>query len=145
MTHLQKVSLFLLRVGLGWLFFYAGITKVLDPAWSAAGYLNSAKTFSALYQFLASPGMLGLTNFVNEWGLTLIGVMMILGFKTRWAAWAGALMMILYYFPTLVFPKPNEHSFIVDEHIIYALGFATLALADAGRFWGLDGRNSKKK
>ena len=39
-----------LRVVMGWLFFYAGITKVLDPAWSAAGYITNAKSLTVLYQ-----------------------------------------------------------------------------------------------
>ena len=79
MTQFQKISLFLLRVSLGWMFFYAGITKVINPAWSAEGYLNGAKTFAGFYHWLASPGILPVTNFVNEWGLTLLGVSLVLG------------------------------------------------------------------
>lgn len=44
-----KTSLFPLRISLGWLMFYAGITKVLDPSWSSWGYLMSAKTFTGFY------------------------------------------------------------------------------------------------
>src|SRR3989338_4979846 len=40
MTTFQKFSLFLLRIAMGWLMFYAGITKILDPNWSAAEYLT---------------------------------------------------------------------------------------------------------
>lgn len=50
MTQFQKISLFLLRISIGWLMFYAGITKVLNPEWSAAGYLKGAKTFVVFYQ-----------------------------------------------------------------------------------------------
>ena len=42
MTTSQKFFLFLLRVTAGWMFFYAGITKVLDPKWSAEGYLKGS-------------------------------------------------------------------------------------------------------
>ncbi|MEK7098213.1 MAG: hypothetical protein AAB906_05185, partial [Patescibacteria group bacterium] len=61
MTQFQKISLFLLRISLGWLFFWAGITKVLNPTWSAAGYLQGAKTFADFYQWLATPSLLPLT------------------------------------------------------------------------------------
>ena len=75
----QKITLFLLRLSLGWYMFYAGITKVLDPSWSAEGYLKGAKFLPGFYTWLTSPGILPIVNFVNEWGLTLLGVSLILG------------------------------------------------------------------
>lgn len=138
MTRFAKISLFLLRVGMGWLFFYAGITKILDPAWSAEKYLAGAKTFPVFYHWLASPNILGVTNLLNEWGLTLIGSALILGIFVRLAALAGAVVMLLYYFPILDFPRPNPHSYIVDEHIIYALALLLLAALRTGKVWGLD-------
>ena len=138
MTKFGKVSLFLLRVGTGWLMFYAGITKILDPGWSAAGYLNNAKTFSGLFAWFATPSVLPITNFVNEWGLTLLGVSLILGIGVRLSSILGAALMMLYYFPVLEFPYPNTHSYIVDEHIIYALVLLVLAALRAGRTWGLE-------
>ena len=83
MTKFEKISLFLLRITTGWLFFYSGITKVLDPSWSAAGYLSGAKMFTGFYQFLVSPAILPITNFVNEWGLTLLGASLVLGILVR--------------------------------------------------------------
>ncbi|OHA81366.1 MAG: hypothetical protein A2675_02900 [Candidatus Yonathbacteria bacterium RIFCSPHIGHO2_01_FULL_51_10] len=138
MTTLQKFSLVSLRITLGWMFFYAGITKVLDPAWSAAGYLSAAKTMTGFYQWVASPALLPFTNFLNEWGLTLIGVALILGIGVRLSSFLGVLMMALYYFPTLDFPYPDAHSFIVDQHIIYAAGLLVLAGFRAGRVCGLE-------
>ncbi|MEK7508193.1 MAG: DoxX family protein [Patescibacteria group bacterium] len=138
MTQFQKITLFLLRISLGWLFFWAGITKVLNPAWSAAGYLQGAKTFTGFYKWLASPGMLPLTNFVNEWGLTLLGISLILGIGVRLSSIFGALLMFLYYLPILNFPYPNTHSFLVDEHIVYITALLFLAATRAGRVWGLE-------
>ena len=125
---------------MGWLFFYAGITKILNPEWSAAGYLGSAKTFPELFSWFATPANIGWVNFVNEWGLTLIGVALILGIFVRWASLGGIVLMALYYFPVLDFPKIGDHSFIVDEHVIYALALWVLWAGDAGRFLGLDKR-----
>src|SRR3989344_6959821 len=142
----MKTSLFLLRVGLGCLFLYAGISKLMDPAWSAAGYLNNASTFPGFYHWFASPQNIGWGNLLNEWGLTLIWAASILGVLVRWASIGGILMMLLYYFPVLQFPYvPSGHAFIVDDHIIYIFVLAVLAKYEAGKIWGLDMFVGKKE
>ncbi|MBI2482648.1 DoxX family protein [Candidatus Uhrbacteria bacterium] len=128
----------LLRVAMGWMLLYAGITKVLDPAWTAAGYLRNAHTFSAFYQWFAQPGNIEWVNALNAWGLTLIGIALFVGLGVRVAAPLGAALMLLYYFPVLQFPHPNAHSYLVDEHIVYALALLVLAAMGAGRMMGLD-------
>lgn len=138
MSRGVKMAILLLRWSMGWLFFYAGITKVLNPAWSAAGYIKNAKTLAGFYNWLASPPYIGWVNFLNEWGLTLIGVSLILGLAVRWSSIAGALLMILYYLPILNFPYAGEHSYLVDEHVIYFLVFLLFYLSKAGEYWGLD-------
>ena len=130
--------LFLTRIALGWLFFYAGITKVLNPAWSAAGFLKTAKTFPAFYQSLIDPAVLPITNFVNEWGLTLLGISLILGIGVRLSAFLGGVLMLMYYFPGLDFPKIGQNSYLVDEHIIYALVLFYFSATRAGRVIGLE-------
>lgn len=138
MTQNQKVILFLLRISMGWLMFYAGITKVLNPNWSAAGYLNNAKTFPGLFHWFAQPNVLSFTNFINEWGLTLLGICLILGIGVRLASTLGAILMLMYYFPGLAWPKIGANSYIVDEHIIYALALLLFAAVGAGRVYGLE-------
>jgi thiosulfate dehydrogenase [quinone] large subunit len=140
MNTAQKISLFVLRVSLGWLFFYAGITKVLNPEWSAAGYIGSAKSFPELYSWFLQPNILPLVNLANEWGLTLIGAALFIGIFVRWASLAGIILMALYYFAALDFPHPSANSYIVDEHIIYIGVFLVLAASKAGRAWGVDGK-----
>lgn len=137
-TRLQQWSLVVLRIVCGWLFFYAGITKIMNPAWSAAGYLANAKTFPGFYGWLTSAPVLPVVNALNEWGLTLIGIALILGVVVRLASVSGALMMALYYFPILTFPYPNAHSYIVDEHIVYAAALIVLGAFRAGRVFGLE-------
>ncbi len=137
MSNFQKLSLFLLRITTGWLLFYAGLTKLMNPTWSAASYLTTAKTFSGLYGWLASPSMLPFVDFINEWGLTLIGAALILGIFVRFSGIAGAILMLLYYFPVLEPGLVIAHGWLVDEHIIYAAGLLTLASWRAGRVWGL--------
>lgn len=134
----MKISLTLLRISLGWLFFYAGITKVLNPEWTAAGYLGNAQIFPSLFQWFASPANIGWVNLLNEWGLTLIGVALILGVFVRWASLAGIALMVLYYLPILNFPYPNDHSYLVDDHIIYLLIFVVFYFLKSKQTFGIN-------
>ncbi len=138
MSTYQKLFLVLLRLSMGWMMFYAGITKVIDPTWSAAGYLTSAKTFSGLFAWFASPGILPVVNFVNEWGLTLLGISLIFGIGVRLSSILGAVLMLLYYLPILDFPYPNPHAYLVDEHVIYFFVLFYFASVRAGRIGGLE-------
>ncbi len=138
MNILQKKVFFILRVLLGWVFLYAGLAKLLMPGWSAAGLLNAAKTFPGLYAWFATPGILPIVNFLNAWGLTLLGVSLILGLFVRWSAIPGMLLMLLYYFADNAFPSVPS-GFLVDEHIIYIAALLLLFAFNAGRIWGVDG------
>lgn len=144
MTKFSKISLLLLRLGLGWVFLYSGLTKVLNPDWTAAGYLKSAKTFPALYQWLASAANIDWVNFLNQWGLTLVGAALVLGIAIRIASWTGVAIMLLYYFPVLTFPKIGANSYIVDEHIVYALILLVFASLESQGTWGIYGLLQKK-
>ena len=138
MTKFQKLSLFLLRISTGWLMLYAGLTKLLNPQWSAAFYLKDAKTFGSFFQWFMRPEILPITNWLNEWGLTILGTSLILGIFVRLTSIYGIALMLLYYLPILDFPYPDAHSFIIDDHIIYALILLFFAAARAGRVWGLE-------
>ncbi len=137
-----KITLLILRLSMGWLMLYAGITKVIDPEWSAAGYLGAAKTFPGFFNWLASDQLLPFINFINEWGLTLLGVSLILGVFVRLSSVLGAILMLLYFLPVLDFPYAG-YGFLVDEHIIYALVLILFAVTQAGRDWGLDAKIPK--
>lgn len=132
------MALAVLRLALGWVMFYAGITKVLDPTWSATGYLQNAQTFSGFFQWLTSPQILPTVNFLNKWGLTLLGISLLLGVVVRLSAALGAFLMVLYYLPVLKFPFIPPHSLLIDDHIIYAVALLLLAVFRAGRYWGLE-------
>ena len=142
---LQSISLVGLRVSLGSYFLYAGVSKIINPAWTAEGYLEGASTFPALYEWFTRPDILPIVNILNEWGLTLVGISLILGALTRVGAAAGIAIMALYYLPGLKFPYAGTHAFIVDNHIIFIFAFALLATLNAGRVWGLDKILLKRK
>ena len=132
------VALLALRLSLGWLLFYSGIIKIFDADWTAAGYLAGAKTFPALFQWFALPSNIGWVNFVNEWGLTLVGLALITGLFVRYASVAGIVFMVLYYLPILDGAHPNAHSLIVDEHIVYIAALLVLYSFRSRRPLGLE-------
>jgi len=138
----KHISLFFLRVALGGLFLYAGVSKILDPSWSAEGFLNSAQTFHGFYVWLASPALLPLVNFINTWALTLLGISLLLGIFVHLSSTLGAILMLLYYFPDLNFPYV-EHGFLIDEHIIYIFALIYVGIANSGRIWGIDAFRNK--
>ncbi|KKS16150.1 MAG: hypothetical protein UU71_C0007G0030 [Parcubacteria group bacterium GW2011_GWB1_41_6] len=140
MNAKKKIPLMLLRLALGWMMLYAGLSKILAPQWTSKGYMAGAKILPEFFNWLALPNIMPITDFLNQWGLTLIGLSLLLGFFVRISSVFGLALMILYYLPLIdpaLFPK-IEHSYVVDEHIIYALVFLVLAVFNAGKAWGID-------
>ncbi len=137
MSKLQSASLFVLRVIMGWFYFYAGITKVLNPAWSSAGYIKGASSAAGLYQMFLNPQILVVVDFMVKWGLVLLGVSLVFGVCVRLSSYLGALLMFLLYLPILKFPFAGEHAYIVDDHIIYIAVLFVLAHFQAGNVCGL--------
>ena len=144
MSKTSKYVLFLLRISMGGIFFYAGLTKVLNPEWTSLGYISNSKILPGLYSWLGSIQNIGWVDMANKWGLLLIGISLILGLLVRFSSSLGALMMLLYYLPILDFPYAGEHSYIIDDHIIYIL-VLIFATVGAGRFVGLDNTIRKKR
>ena len=132
-----KIAYTLLRLSMGWLFFYAGFSKIINPEWTAAGYLQNANTFPELFAAMAQPGIIEIVNILNEWGLLLVGVGLLLGLFTRIAAFGGVILMVLYYLPVLNFPHV-AHGYLVDDHIIYMAALFVLIAVNAGHYFGLD-------
>jgi len=129
----QNFSLFLSRIVLGFLFFMAGWSKLNNPNWSAAGYISGSKIFVNFYSGLLQPTILPIVNFLNEWGLTLIGLALILGIFVRVASFFGIIMMTLYYLP--IYPPKNG---LIDEHIILISAFLILISFGAGKILTLN-------
>ncbi len=146
LTTGQRTWLVLLRVAIGWHFLYEGLVKVFNPSWSPFGYLMDSKgVFAPLFHGMASqPAVLATVSFLNEWGLILIGLGLILGFLTRPAIWAGMLLLTFYYLSHppvtgLSYALPSEGSyFIVDKVVIEFLALGVLALFPTGQIIGID-------
>ncbi|MFB6254178.1 MAG: DoxX family membrane protein [Halobacteriaceae archaeon] len=130
-------ALVVLRVILGWHLFYAGLTKLLNPGWSAEGFLLHAipkgNPIPGFWPYLAN-NWLWLINPLNEWGLTLIGFGLIIGGAVRWNAFWGSVTMLFYWLASL----PLAHSLLIDSHIIYIATLFGLGAFGAGRYLGVD-------
>lgn len=96
----MKVIVTILRAAIGWHFLYEGAIKLFAENWSAESFLNNTYGFlSGFYHWLAaSPGRMVMVDFLNIWGLILIGLALFIGLFSRWAAISGALLLLLYYF-----------------------------------------------
>lgn len=142
MLFYQKLLVFLLRIALGWIFFYAGISKIMTANWSAVGFLKGAKLFQGMYFYFADPSIVSYVSMINKWALLLLGISLILGIFIRFSAPLGAVLLVLYYLPRGL-PHPDPTSYIVDSHWIYAIALLLLAAFHAGRYWGVAGWYSK--
>ncbi|MFB6254179.1 MAG: DoxX family protein [Halobacteriaceae archaeon] len=131
-------ALLIMRVLLGWHFFFAGITKVMNPGWSAKGYLlnavGKANPFTGFFHAMANSAWMPLVDVLNMWGLTLVGIALIIGFAVRWSAFWGAVMMWFYWASSL----PLAHSIFVDDHWVYVALLFALGAFGAGRYYGID-------
>jgi len=89
----------LLRIAIGWHFLYEGLVKLLNPNWSSAPFLfESTWIFSGFFKSLAAnPNLLSIVDFLNIWGLILIGTGLFLGLLTRPAAISGAILLFFYF------------------------------------------------
>lgn len=141
----QISLLTLLRVAVGWHLAYEGVVKLLDPHWTAAGYLEASQGFAAgLFRRLAAdPQLLWAVDLLNMWGLTLLGLALVVGCFTRLTAILAAAMLMLYYVaqPPLFAPVagPAEGSYLlVNKTLIETFALLVIA-AMPPRATGLDG------
>jgi thiosulfate dehydrogenase [quinone] large subunit len=125
---------------------YEGIVKLMQSEWSSYAYLMDSKGwFSEFFQNMAAnPALLSVVDFLNMWGLTLIGFAMIVGIFTR-VAKAGALLLLLFYYvahPPLMMADyifPGEGSYLwVNKNLIELLAVAVLFAFPTGNIIGID-------
>jgi thiosulfate dehydrogenase [quinone] large subunit len=142
----QLVSLSLLRLFIGWHLLYEGMAKISNANWTSAAYLLDSKwIFSGLAKWMVTnPNVLGVVDTLNMWGLTIIGMSLMLGLFSSWGCFAGACLISLYYLfhPPLVgleYSKPPEGSYlIIDKNLIEACALFVLAMFPTSHITGLD-------
>ena len=150
-------ALAILRIAFGITFLWAFLDKLLalgfatgydqegnldrfgDAAWinggsPTEGFLTFAVPANNPFKdvFTAMAGQ-GWVDWLFMIGLLGVGITLLTGVAMRIGTAAGALMYALMYAAVL----PLENNPVVDVHLIGVISMAVLALAYAGRTWGL--------
>ena len=142
----QMIAITVLRISIGWHFLYEGIAKLTSTSWSAAGYLKQARgPFAGLFKWLAAePNLLANADLITMWGLTVVGVLLILGLFTRLSSLAGIGFIVLFYlanppFVGYFYSLPAEGSYlIVNKNLVELCALVVILVTGSGRFAGLD-------
>jgi thiosulfate dehydrogenase [quinone] large subunit len=140
------IAITVLRVLVGWHFFYEGLSKLTAPAFTAAGYLKQAKGpfAGAFHSLAANPDMLANANLITMWGLTIVGALLILGLFTRLASLAGMVFVLMFYFAAppwigYFYAIPTEGSYlIVNKNLVEVAALAVIFFTGSGLAYGLD-------
>jgi len=92
----------------------------------------------------ASPEIMKVVDFLNIWGLTLIGFSLIVGLLVRWSSIAGALLLLFYFvayppIPGHTLGTVSEGSYLwVNKTLIEFFILLVFAVLPAGYFLGID-------
>ena len=136
----------IIRIVIGWHFLYEGISKITAVAWSSAPYLAGSRwIFSPLFHLMAeSSGVTAVVDFVNMWGMVLVGAGLMLGLFSRWASACGALMLIFYFvayppFPGYMFGVPVEGEYLwVNKNLIEFFILTSFIFISPDYLFGID-------
>ena len=133
----QIVILTVIRVILGYHFLYEGLQKLLIGSWTSAGYLlGSEWIISNLFEEIAlNPTLLSIVDFLNIWGQIVIGIFLIIGLFTRYSAWAGAILLFLYYIAN---PPFMNNQIFINVILMEFLLFTVIALFTKSEIIGFD-------
>ena len=150
--RLIPISLTILRVAIGWHFLYEGLVKIMNPAWTARPFLEGSRwIFGDLFRWLISGNTgMWIVDTVNAYGLTIIGLALILGLFTRVALWSGVTLLLMYYlayppFGGFSYGAPSEGSYlIVNKNLVELFAMILLAFSGSDRFFGFDMLRKKK-
>lgn len=136
----------LTRVLIGWHFLYEGISKIISTSWSSAPYLAGSKwIFAPLFHLMAdSSAITAVIDFMNIWGMILVGLGLIFGIFSRWASAGGAVMLLFYFvayppIPGYMFGVPAEGSYLwVNRNLIEFFILASFIFLSPGYLFSLD-------
>ena len=121
----KTYAMTVLRMLVGWHFLYEGLYKLVQPGgWSAEGYLRTSQWFAApvFHEIAATPWLLKAVDLLNMWGLTAIGLALIVGLLVRPAAAAGFVLLLFYYVaqPPFLAPSADGHFLWIDRNVVEA-------------------------
>jgi thiosulfate dehydrogenase [quinone] large subunit len=154
LSRSRRITLVVLRLLIGWHFFYEGYYKLVSPAWSSeglplarwssAGYIRAASgPIAHLFQRMIDAGWTPWIDGAVKAGLLLVGTSLILGLFTRTGCWGALFLLVLFYgssIPLSGIPQAGTEGayLIVSKTLIEAGGVCVLLAFDTGRIAGLD-------
>ncbi|MDD2285870.1 MAG: DoxX family protein [Paludibacter sp.] len=149
----QLSWLVILRVLIGWYFMYEGLAKIIAPNWSSYAYLRDSKgIFAPLFTLLTDyPVVMTMVNAINMYGLTVIGLCLILGCFVKFANIGAIGLLSLYYLshPPLLdvhyIIRPEGSYMWVDKNLIMLVAIVVLMLFPTSKMIGLDRYIYRKK
>ena len=145
-TKAQLTWLVVLRILIGWFFLYEGLATILSPNWTSYGYLMDSKGFfSPLFTMIAeNPTLMAITDFINIYGLTIIGLLLILGLFERVGYLGAAILLLLYYLshPPMLnveYMLPSEGTTLwVNKNLVMLVTVVVLYFFPTSKIIGLD-------
>ena len=146
LTRSAMIAITIMRVVVGWHFLYEGVSKLTSTTWSSAGYMKASRgPLAELFRWIASqPHLLDNANLITMYGLTIVGVLLMLGLFTRLAAAGGIGFILLFYlcnppFIGYFYAIPAEGTYlIVNKNLVELCALVVILLTGTGRFAGLD-------
>jgi len=96
------------------------------------------------HSMAANLSVVAVVDWLNMWGLTLIGLGLLLGLLTQLSIFLGILLLVLYYLShpalaSVTYMMPQEGSYlIVNKTLIEISALAVLFVFPTGQIAGLD-------
>lgn len=145
-NNISTWFLTIFRIVVGWYFLYEGIEKLINPSWTAQGYLaNSRWIFADIFhQMAGNPEMMKVIDFLNIWGLILIGLSLFIGFLVRWSSITGTLLLLFYFvayppIPGYTFGAVVEGSYLwVNKNLILLFILLVFIILPSNIWYGVD-------
>jgi thiosulfate dehydrogenase [quinone] large subunit len=145
-TGRQLFALTTLRVLIGWHFLYEGLVKIYTPGWTAKAYLaNSAGPLSGVFKNMVQyESALHVVDFMNEWGLVLIGLALFAGIFAKAGKICGIALLLLYYlaYPPFAGTGMNPHAegsyWLVNKNLIEMVALIVLLYFPSSHITGID-------
>ncbi len=142
----QTFWLVALRVAIGWHFLYEGLYKMFKTGWTAKHYLNDADGWFAesFIDMADNPTLLNFVDTLNIWGLTFVGLGLIVGCFTRYASIGGIVLLLLFYVSHIPFIGadyiiPAEGNYLwLDKNIIEICALMVIIALPTSHIIGID-------
>lgn len=146
MKKILNYLLTTLRILIGWHFLYEGISKLMMSGWSAKMYLVGSRwIFSDVFhQMASSPSIMKVVDFMNIWGLVLIGLSLISGLLVRWSSISGAVLLLFYFvayppIPGYTLGAVTEGSYLwINKTLIELFVLLVFTAIPTDLFYGVD-------